>query len=387
MIRIEAHNFGQYATLSTNLESKSLPHGAGKTTLVNAYYFALSGRTLHGFEPHKKGMTDDQRTEVTLFFNNSFAIRRVKPKKGDSYIVYNPGGRLVTQADLIYRLAETGLDITFMCACANVNVLTDPSLTADDLRKLLTVTGTLEGDEIKALKREREAYVKGRAAAESYAVSNVTIPSQPFEPLTESEVRYKDSYVDAVKTYNTGLHTVCECCGQDLPESIRESREDAYKAAIRFIEKGKEEYTRILLKQGDYLTREQQIADAKRLIESAKDAREDVKRYDKLIAEVTEKIRLASEMSDKTWLPDGVTIVTERVAKNGNVTPTCVLTYDGIPLKSVNRAKRIELCVRLLDNARIKKGMCAVPIVIDNAESILTGTEDIDNVIYLRAKK
>ena len=103
---------------------------------------------------------------------------------------------------------------------------------------------------------------------------------------------------------------------------------------------------------------------------------------DTQIAALEEQIRAADAAAVRPALPDDVQIITETTAKTtGRVSSTCTLTYKSVPLKSVNRAKRVEICVRILETARVMTDTVdKIPIIIDNAESV-QGLDDVRNVI------
>lgn len=45
--------FGAFDVFDAPFTSRTMPNGAGKTTQVNAWVFALTGRTLNGFQPRR----------------------------------------------------------------------------------------------------------------------------------------------------------------------------------------------------------------------------------------------------------------------------------------------------------------------------------------------
>lgn len=381
-MQITLHNFGGFVYKSTGLETMTLPHGHGKTTLLNAYYFALCGRTLPGFEARKVGTPKVELTEVILCGGVWPYIRRTKSETGETALYI--GSEYCTQSLFVQAMQGKGIDVGFACACVNTNVLTDPSLTADDLRKLLAIVDAIDGDEVKALKDERTKLNKSKAQAEQFALSNVSIPARTVEQPSDTEITFMHEYAAAKRIVDAGLKPHCVACGQTLPKDLAKELRDKFERADLLLMR-EDEYNRIYAQTIAYGTESVAIQDAQRLIDNARKAREDVKRYDQRLKELDELIKQADEAAVNAELPEGVTVITEKKAKNGSVSATCVLEYHGVPLKSVNRAKRIEICVRLLGNARSKKGMQDVPIIIDNAESCQTGTEDIENVIYLYA--
>ena len=59
------------------LQSGDLPNGSGKTTLANAYYWALTGRTLNGFDIVPAGVDRQSvSTSVVLQTFDNLTIRR-----------------------------------------------------------------------------------------------------------------------------------------------------------------------------------------------------------------------------------------------------------------------------------------------------------------------
>ena len=124
------------------------------------------------------------------------------------------------------------------------------------------------------------------------------------------------------------------------------------------------------------------IEEAEAIISRASSARRRVQEIDTQIAALEEQIRAADAAAVRPALPDDVQIITETTAKTtGRISSTCTLTYKGVPLKSVNRAKRVEICVRILETARVMTDTVdKIPIIIDNAESV-QGLDDVRNVI------
>jgi hypothetical protein len=164
------------------------------------------------------------------------------------------------------------------------------------------------------------------------------------------------------------------------PEVVREQTESRADA-LEHLEGMQSERTRIESKRDAYETESVAISDAERLIATAITARKRVIQLDEIIARLLAQITENDARALRAELPEGVEVITERVSKTGAVSNVCTLTYNGVPLKSVNRAKRVEICVRLLAAARAKAGMQDVAsIIIDNAESV-QGLDDVPNVI------
>lgn len=377
-------NFGAFEQTVIEFESKAWPNGAGKTTLVNAYLFALTGRCLTGFQPRRVDAPDDETTGVTVegWPAPTIEVRRTLSPKGSTCLYLN--GDMATQTEFADILAQRfGIPIDLVIACADANLLTDPALTAEQLRRLLVRASLVENDEATSLRRERDALRKARKTAEQYALTTVAVPTRTVEPLTEAEREYLD-------TFNGYLSTVglsegadrCPMCGRpyDAAETARRQRER--KEAKEKVRTMSVEAQRIREKQGAYNAETAAIEEAEAIISRASGARRRVQEIDTQIAALEEQIRAADAAAVRPALPDDVQIITETTAKTtGRTSSTCTLTYKGVPLKSVNRAKRVEICVRILETARVMTDTVdKIPIIIDNAESV-QGLDDVRNVI------
>ena len=169
------------------LRSGDLPNGSGKTTLANAYYWALTGRTLNGFDVVPAG--DDRQNVSTAVAVEGFAglsIRRELTSKGTQLYV---NGRAVTQTDFVRAMMNKGVDVEFAAACADVNMLADPQVTADQLRRVLVRADVMDNGEADQLRKTLRTLRADKETAERYALANVTIPVETCEPLTEAERR------------------------------------------------------------------------------------------------------------------------------------------------------------------------------------------------------
>lgn len=385
-MRLHLTNFGRFDQFTIDFENKTWPNGAGKTTLINAYLFALTGRCLTGFQPRRVGAPDDETTGVTVegWPAPTIEVRRTLSPKGSTCLYLN--GDMATQTEFVDILAQRfGIPIDLVIACADANLLTDPALTAEQLRRLLVRASLVENDEATALRRERDALRKARKTAEQYALTTVAVPQRTVEPLTEAESDYlqrANLHVATLNRIGPTLPTVCPTCGKQYTaaeiDAVRRERDEAAKAY-----KGmRAEVERITERLKAYNAETAAIEEAEAIISRASGARRRVQEIDTQIAALEEQIRAADAAAVRPALPDGVQIITETTAKTtGRISSTCTLTYKGVPLKSVNRAKRVEICVRILETARVMTDTVdKIPIIIDNAESV-QGLDDVRNVI------
>mgnify|MGYP003301186902 CR=1 FL=1 len=371
-------NFGGFDLKVLTINSDTcitLPNGAGKTTIINAYVFALSGKALSGFEPRRVNTPKNDYTEVILKGVLEEPIRRTLSPSGETALYY--GDNVISQSKL-----ETMIDVAFCVACANVNVLTNPALTSEQLRKLLSVAEVLHSEEREALLREQKTLREERRTAEQYSLSNVRVPEQTYEPITQSEDMFKSEYERKSCILNEPTREKCFYCGAPFsPERIEEERTEK-REAREFVERNFDEYVRICDKNKAYEREKQEIEIAQRMLDTAKQARSQLLTIDARLADIETELRELDAKAIRTALPDGVEIVTEKTAKNGKSSSVCTLTHNGVPLKSVNRGMRIAICVRMLADARTRKGV-NVPIIVDNAESV-QGIDDIPNLIQFK---
>ena len=362
------------------VESKTAANGVGKTTLVNAYYWALTGRTLNGFDVIPAGVDRDTvRPSVEIEYFAGLSIRRELTPKGTQLYVNN---RATSQIDFVRAMMDEGVDVEFAAACADVNTLADPQVTADQLRRVLVRADVMDNGEADALRKTLRTLRADKETAERYALANVTIPVETCEPLTEAERVFLANYNRAVEIVNKGMECVCPTCGRAYPsERVREIK-FAYAEACVTMERDGAEAARITAKLDAYNEEQQRIADAIRMVEASKRARDNVRELERRIAETEAEIREADRRAVQAELPKGWAIVTDKTLKTGRTTGTFTLTYNGVPLKSVNRAERVKLCISILNSARVKRGMHAFPIIVDNAESV----QDVyvPNVVLLR---
>lgn len=391
-MQLSVIQFGAFDVFDAPFTSRTMPNGAGKTTQVNAWVFALTGRTLNGFQPRRidpQTGTDtapDVNTCVTItgWPTDGTTIRRVLTPKGSTQLYLC--GDALTQAEFVDILAQRfGIPIDLVVACADANLLTDPALTAEQLRRLLVRASLVENDEATNLRKERDAMRKDRRVAEQYALTVCTVPPRTVEPLTASETDYLARAGEHVATLNRiggTLPTVCPTCGKQYTaaeiDAVRRERDAAAKAYQGM----RAEVERITERLKAYNAETAAIEEAEAIISRASSARRRVQEIDEQMAALEEQIRAADASAVRPALPDDVQIITETTAKTtGRTSSTCTLTYKGVPLKSVNRAKRVEICVRILETAREMTGTVdKIPIIIDNAESV-QGLDDVRNVI------
>ena len=362
------------------LQSKTAANGGGKTTLVNAYYWALLGRTLNGFDVIPAGA--DRQNVSTVVALEGFAglsIRRELTPKGTQLYV---NGHAVTQTDFVRAMMDKGVDVEFAAACADVNTLADPQVTADQLRRVLVRADVMDNGEADQLRKTLRTLRADKETAERYALANVTIPVETCEPLNEAERDFLADYNRAMEIVNKGMECVCPTCKRAYTaERVREIK-FAYSEACAVMTSKRNEAARIAAKLDVYNEEQQRIADAKRMVEASKRARDNVRELERRIAETEAEIREADRRAVQAELPDGWQLVTDKTLKTGRTAGTFTLTYNGVPLKSVNRAERVKLCISLLSSARASRGMDEFPIIVDNAESVQN--VDTPNVVLLR---
>ena len=375
---ITLSNFAGCAHRSVPIETAVAPNGAGKTTLVNAYYWALVGKTLDGFDVRPAGRRDVV-TSVTLAGFAGVEIRRTLTAKGTTLYV---NGDAVTQTDFVRSFMERGVDVEFAATCADVNTLTAGTVTSDQLRKLLARAGVMDNGEADALRKTLSALRASRADAERFAVLNVAIPTPTCEPLTRAESEFADRYARDVMRVREGIVCTCPTCGHGYSaDKVRKIRAEYYEACARMTE-NKEENARIMEKLNAYKAEQDAIEEAQNVVARAQRARGALIDIDEKIATVEAQLREADKNAILADMPEGWSIETDKTFKtSGRTSSTCTLTYNGIPLKSVNRAERVRLVVELLDAARAHKGMQAFPIIVDNAESVQN--IDVPNVVRL----
>lgn len=373
---IDIYAFGGFeGHFSTELNNVAAPNGFGKTTIINAYVFALTGKTLSGFLARNVNACEDADTQVILRGFGPFGvIRRTLTAKSTQLYV---DGDAMTQTDFEAFATQSNIDIPFCASLANVNALTDPSMTSEQLRRFLSATGVYDGGEAAALRAQIKKARADLKQAEQFALTLVTVPPRTVEPLTISERLFAEKYEAALITSNNGVHEACPTCHRPYPDDVMRERRQKVTDADLLVTTGKEEYMRIADKRNAYSKETQDIQQAEYIVQSAKRAREDVVRLRDEIATLETSARLADERAIAAELPDGVEMRTGGRAQ-------IELYYNGVPLKSVNRGKRIELCVRMMVTARDNRGLTyTAPILVDNAESV-QGIDEVVNLITFK---
>lgn len=381
-MHLEIENFAGFSGLHcVPLESATVPNGGGKTTAVNAYIFALTGKVQTGFEPVPAGCVPVSGVPigtVQMKVRRHRVRRDVMPTGTTLYV----DGNVTTQSEFVRVMQDEGVDVEFAAACADVNVLTESGLTSDRLRKLLTLTGVIDDGETARLRRKLVSLRADRRTAEQYALSVVEVPLPTCEPLTQAEEEFLKRYDDATQTMNRGTSLTCPACGRALPaERVRKIKFE-YADACTVVTSGRAEAARILDKRTAYEEEQSRISRAQELAELCQKARNDIRIIDESIEAVERELLEADKASIRAVLPEGWEVITDKTAKTtGRTSNICTLTYKGVPLKSVNRAQRVKLCVELFDKARAARGMEDFPILVDNAESV-QGIEQKNVVLF-----
>lgn len=347
------------------------PNGWGKTTLINAYIFALTGQTLNGFAPRNVDADATCNTEVILDGLFERPIRRTLSPDGGTKLYF--GEDVITQKDF-----EGLVNVKLLSAFANTNLLCESSLTSEQLRKLLCVTDVMAGDERATLEKRLKATRDLLKQAEARAVSVVSVPPTTCEPLTQAERMFCDEFNKHASVPEPV--TKCRACGASFSAKRVAEATEAYETAQTFIKANAEYYDELCRKHAEYLGEQQRIADAKRIVELCTQARKDAITYKTQLEAIEAELREYDASAVRASLPDGVQLITESQTKSGTSKSVCTLTYNGIPLKSVNRAQRVKICLDLLTDARSRAGLDDYPIWVDNAESV-RGLDKYKNLI------
>lgn len=386
-MQIELQNFGKFAQFNYEFsENNTHPNGWGKTTLINAYVWGLTGKTLNGFEPRRIDAALEDITTVTLHLGdaNDTVIRRIETPKGtEVYISTNGEPFIITSnAELAQRL-QTPLRV----ACADASILTDASLTSEQLRKFLAVTDVMDLDETQRLRKEATALRKQLKTAEQYALTNVAMPAQTVSELSKVDAdlveRFEQASHDMIRYAQTD---VCSTCGQRLPQAVIDENARRCADAKAFVDAWRDEYTRLLQHRADYEREQQAIEDAKRLIANAQNARKDVARITEQLAGIDAQLQVLDAKAINATLPEGVEAQTTKTAKStGAASSTCTLLYKGVPLKSVNYAQRVRIGIEILDDARKRANAEDIPIFVDAAGEILDVHSIAPNLICFYA--
>lgn len=386
-MQIELCNFGKFTQFYYEFsESNTHPNGWGKTTLINAYIWALTGRTLNGFEPRRVDATDDAQTSVVVRMQNAerLVTRRILGAKGTELYVSRNGSPYVYMANAdVSELLRTPLRV----ACADASILTDASLTSEQLRKFLAVTDVMDLEEVQRLRKEAATLRKQLKAAEQYALTNVAIPTPTVAELSKVDVdlikRFEQASHDMIKYAQS---EVCPACGQKLPLSVIDENAQRCADAKAFVDAWRDEYTRLSQHRADYEREQQAIEDTKRLISNAQNARKDVARITEQLAGIDAQLQVLDAKAINATLPEGVEVQTSKTAKStGAASSTCTLLYKGVPLKSVNYAQRVRIGIEILDAARKRVNAEDIPIFVDAAGEILDVYSIAPNLICFYA--
>ncbi len=379
-MRLQLKNFGGFTEKSFELARKCAvmwPNGAGKTTLVNAYVFALSGRCLNGFQPRNINAPDDEVTSVTLDGGSAGRIRRVLHANGSTELYV--GDSICTQT----RLAEL-FDVDLAVACAYVTVLAEPGTDTEKVRKLLVVAGALQNGraaELRAIKTKTLAALRD---AEKHAATTTIIPERTVAELNILEKRFLGEY-EANSNYALTHEGVTQCptCLRPYSDDDLAHIKKNVENSLKFIKDFAGEYARLIEQKREYERESAEIARAQKIVEEAAKARKDVLYFHSTLQRIDAELAELDKVVIKTALPEHVEVQTEQSLKNGGTRNTCTLTYKGVPLKSINYAKRVMICVEILDAARKAKGLEYLPILVDNAESV-EGLDRFDNLISFK---
>lgn len=385
-MKLRLENFGGVKALMLSLDDKRfvMPNGSGKTSIVNAFHWLFTGKTIAGFAPIHKGATQCRVTLMRFPFYGGVEAtieRSLQIESGTSTLQVN--GMIYTQtafeADL---LRETGVSIDLVRACATPTCLTYQSLTTEDLQRILVSVGAMNGDELKELKAKQKRIREAMTRAEANSMVSVEVPEVVTE-VSPADALFLKEFKSAQMIEEKGApeEMVCPCCGQPLPEEQRIRNVEAYNAAVLFCQENVSKAVKVqaLIDQHNEEVQANRVANL--MIEQAKVARKDYEDYKKQLDDVTKQIQTLQETYVGTQLPEDVELETEERLKNGKTKPCCKLTYKGLSLKTVNYAKRVEICVELVDAARRACGATdVIPILLDNGESV-EGLHHIENLI------
>lgn len=375
---MELVNFGKFTFISRTLESDARyweRNGSGKTTFINAYIFALTGRTINGFEPRRIDAPSDEDTHVVIRGLFGKDVRRTLLASGGTKLYV--GGDDVAQ-----KAFSEAINVPLLEAFANTNLLCDGSVDSEQLRKLLSVTGVMDNDERVTVEKRIKATRELLKQAEARAVSVVAVPPTTKEPLNASEERFWHDYNSKQGIAQESVLDTCPRCLRPYDIEDVQIRLNARCEAEAFVtdEKNKQEFERVLDKLKEYEEEQLAIADAKRLVELSTQARNDVTTYRKQLDDLEAELREIDANAIRAELPEGVTIETTKFGKTGAAKSVCTLCLNDVPLKSINRAKRVTICIDLLVAARKRAGLEAFPIWVDNAECV-QDLDRYDNII------
>lgn len=380
-MRLTIGNFGGIPSFSATFESALVHNGDGKTSRINAYIWALTGKPLNGMTVRYSDAAPSDPTVVTLSDFIGMTVERTLYANGETLLLVD--GQPYLQVEFATLLQSKGVRLDLVRACADAGVLTSPALTADDLRSLLVCADILDGGAYKSAKKRQTDTRAALKAAQVYALSNVTVPVANVEPLSDVQRAIIDRYDEAALLSRADVPVKCPCCDHPYSKMDVMKRTIDRDNAIEYVKSYSELATSLLEHDQEYTLEQQTITDAKRLIEVAKKARADATALETELLKIGVELKRLEEKALNAVLPAGVTVITEVKQKNGVIKDTCQLMYNGLPLKTVNYAKRVEICVDILAGVRAKEGLTNdIPIIIDNGESVQR-VFSYPNVIYL----
>lgn len=359
-------NFGGFHEFETALKSESLPNGAGKTTILNAYRYALFGRCPRGFQPRFAGAADNQPTRVILskFFNFPPISRQLDDMRATVYL----GDEPMTQAAFAARVSDgIGTPFDLLRACSDACALTQP-LSTDDMRIFLRRAAIAD---VSELRTRRMKLLKQRAAAEKHAVSTVSVPPQRVAALTFGEREYIADFERNTQLSQAVDVERCVACGQVLPDLAGHRRAVERENARDFIESpvNQKRYAALIKRRAAYDKQQYETEIARQIVASASRARHDVIALTREITEIDGAIAEITRAS-AVGLPSGVELRADALLKNGDSRACCQLFYKGVALSTLNYARKVQICVAILDAARQRMNAPHIPILVDNAESV-----------------
>ena len=378
-MRLTLTNFGKFENFEFEFfPANTYENGFGKTTMINAYIWVLSGKTINGFVPRRVGTSDETPVAVTLHLAEGFDITRKSTNRGTAiYVRDSSGEREFTQKEL-----DQYFDVPLRVACANPLVLTDPSLTSAQLRTFLTNTGCMDNGEGEELRKRQTTLRAELKTAEQHALVSVKVPEHTVDPLTPAEVGFLQMYAKCAARAKNEPTRECPTCGQTLPEEDYANAMADYRLAVEYVNDVRLMYDDVRSRQIAYEGEEHDIEHAKALIATARLARERVTELQKELDDIEERLRVVDAQAVCESLPDGVQVETSKTAKTtGATSSVCTLTYHGVPLKSVNQAERVRICVRILDSARKRQRAIHIPIIVDAALEVAGIIDYVDNII------
>lgn len=385
---ITCQNFGGFQG-SANLSAYNnaptvitMPNGGGKTTYINAYIFALTGRCLTGFSPRntKAGENDITRVIMSL---GPYKINRILCSDGTKLKV-NDTPMTQKEFEVVFEKLYS-VSVAFAAACANVNLLTDPSLTSEQVRNLLVCVDVLEKEGFTELKRRQQQLRAKLLQVTPYALCNVVEELPTIPKMDQSSSLFLRRFDEAEKAMASVPSNRCPTCGELYSPTTILRVQNEINEAKKFVSANLSRARELRDYRERYEADQRRVEESKRMVAQATEARADLVKMNAELQTIEDELQRMATTMVTTNLPEGVTISTNKVSKNGKTSATCTLSYMGVPLKSVNRAKRVEICVRLLDNARAAHGLRnALPILVDNAESVQADFNNIPFIVLFK---